>query len=148
MFTNPDFLSTLGVGLGVGVATAFWLTKSMPGALRELQQAGKLISFWTAVVQVCAVTLPLVGAMFIQAANVRGYPEFVGASIVAAACAGALLAALIAAGIVANAASDSATTGLSATDYSEIRQLLYRMRDFRAHEIVRASEKAAKPSSP
>jgi hypothetical protein len=147
MFSNPDFLSTLGVGLGVGVATAFWLTRSMPGALRELQQSGKLIHFWTAVIQVCAVMLPVAAVMFVQASRVWLRPEVEGPAVVASACAGALLAALLAAAVVAWATSEVSATGLSTTDYSENRQLLYRMREFRAHELVRsAAEAKAQPA--
>jgi len=144
MFTNTEFLSTLGVGLGIGLATAIWLTRSLAAGLRELHLPKLLVKFWTAFIQVCSVMLPTAASLFILATNMRWYPEVVGTSVVCAGCAGSLMAALIAAAVVVWASSETSSTVLTSADHNELRQLLYRMRDFRAREIVRSSELAEK----
>jgi hypothetical protein len=143
MFSQPDFLSTLGVGAAIGVTTAYWLTRWMRSALLELQLTTGIAHFWTSAIQLIALLLPLAGTLFAFSLDHDEYHRATAASIVGVGCAGALLAVFFAALIVGSSSSYSSTS-LSSRDYSELRQLLLRMRDFRAHEIVRSSDAAAK----
>ena len=144
MFTNPDFLYTLGVGVSIGLVTAFWLTRWMRGALEELQVTKGVAGFWTAVIQLAAVLSPISGTLFAFTMEPDVYHRSAGAAVTAFGCGGALLAIFIAAIVVGSSSSSNGSASLSLRDYSELKQLLLRMREFRAHEIVRASELAAK----
>ena len=143
MFNNPDFLYTLGVGVSIGLVTAFWLTRWMRGALEELQVTKGVASFWTSVIQLASILCPVSGTLFAFTMDPDVYHRSTGAAVTAAGCACALLSIFIAA-IVVGSSSGNGSGSLSLIDYSELKQLLLRMREFRAHEIVRSAELAAK----
>lgn len=64
MFTNPDFLSTLTVGLAIGMTTAYWLTRWLKRSLLELQLTAAVAGFWTSAIQLAALMAPIVGTLF------------------------------------------------------------------------------------
>jgi hypothetical protein len=144
MYTSPEFLTMLGIAAGVGLFTAFWITRSLRGALKEMQRPEKLVEFWTAVVQLCAVLFPLITVFLVQETNIHGNRTISAASVVVGACCGAVMALILSAVLVGWATSEWHAAAISPKDHNELRQLLYRMRDFRAHEIVRSSELAEK----
>jgi hypothetical protein len=122
---------------------AVWITRPFRSALKGVGQSEGAVDFWTAVVQLCALLAPVVASL-IASLHFSPFARIVASSIVIAACGGALFVVLFAVVIVAWATPETERFTFSANDANELKQLMIRLREFRAYEVVRAADAAAK----
>ena len=140
MFTSPDFLIPLGVGLGVGLLVMVRLARPFRVAMKDAGQSESAVAFWSAVVQLCALLVPVITTLLAQQTTFSSSPALASGSVTIAACGGALGVVFSAGLIVAWATPEANAALLSHADSNELKQLLLRMREFRAQEIAKASE--------
>jgi len=143
MFTSPEFLIPLGVGAGVGLLIMLRLAKPFRVAMKDAGQRDSSVAFWSALIQLCSLLVPVITTLMAQQHSIASSPNVAASSVVIAACAGGLIVVLSAGLIVGWATPEPNAAVLSASDSNELKQLLVRMREFRALEISRASDAAS-----
>jgi hypothetical protein len=153
MFTQPEFLAILATSLGVGLFTAYWLSRVLRGALNELCGSRSVIDFWTAITQLSAVFTPVVSAFFVQSSDIQQRRPTHAGAVVGATFLGALLV-VFATGLLVGVAHlfanrHSAGTTTSGTRRSnDMPHLLQSMREVRAREVLRSSSTLTEPPNP